>query len=841
MKRIVSILILACFSITGQMGSSPLVYPSAYAVEGIGNIAQEFRLPTPGVRVSLSPEFNPPILKGIKVHPDNPFRFDFILDKGDSQLGSDQLKNESARLIKYFLASLTIPEKDLWVNLSPYEKDRIIPNNFGLTEMGRDLLAEDYMLKQITASLIYPEDQIGKEFWKRIYEEAQKKYGTTNIPVNTFNKVWIIPEKAVIYENTKAGTAYVVESKLKVMLEEDYLSLSKHECRGRPCVGPQDGRTQGPPLRSTNSLGSQIVREIVIPELTKEVNKGKNFAYLKQVYSSLILAAWYKKKIKDSILSQLYADKSKVRGINYHSGYEAEAIYQRYLQAFKKGVFNYIKEDAIPIPEVPSKEQEILSRKYFSGGITDLAMNINIVTVSDAAIFAALDKVRKRLITIWVKISPFTETKLPVEESPQVLQKLNRVPVKEAEVIYRFLLNQTRIFQGEYVKRFVKGVNDSSPRENLDFSGRWAEKQEGYLEEDMRNVVAHRMVRSRVAGAERSTYWVLKNFKRNKTKKLKRSSKDSSKYEMLTYLLAKEAGENIPEVRALAELEAQQLGINKRVGNYYLEKLVSDRNWQGTELAQRDWRRAFCGLETLALFLEKIDPSIWNTGSVDGIPVSLDNDMILFDQSEDAYFVDLLSNHVLSLAVSLDATNREVIDHLYEHEADLEQLEKGIQNHGLGAGLIAAEGLNPADIAKAVLRIKQIQNIGHLVEKAGFTGEETRNITFRLRENQRILGRRMGKYWQILSGVSNNDFLQLDKVQRGRAYKKRTDDAAMVIRNGGIDLTQDNLNLQTQNAGEEIKFHLDPTMLAQLQNAPGFVPVIINIQPMTDLRLFLGL
>ena len=83
---------------------------------------------------------------------------------------------------------------------------------FGLTEMGRDLLAEDYMLKQITASLIYPEGETGKKFWKRIYEEAEKKFGTTNIPVNTFNKVWIVPEKAVVYENAKAGTAYVVEA-----------------------------------------------------------------------------------------------------------------------------------------------------------------------------------------------------------------------------------------------------------------------------------------------------------------------------------------------------------------------------------------------------------------------------------------------------------------------------------------------------------------------------------------------------------------------------------------------------------------------------------------------------
>ena len=64
-----------------------------------------------------------------------------------------------------------------------------MPEAFGQTEMGRDLLAQDYMLKQITASLVYPEDEFGKIFWKRIYEEAAKKFGTTNIPVNTFNKV----------------------------------------------------------------------------------------------------------------------------------------------------------------------------------------------------------------------------------------------------------------------------------------------------------------------------------------------------------------------------------------------------------------------------------------------------------------------------------------------------------------------------------------------------------------------------------------------------------------------------------------------------------------------------
>ena len=212
MKTPTVFIILISFIMTSLIGPLPLVK------------ADEFRLPAPGVMIHLSPEFNPAILKGIKVHPENPFLFDFILDQGDTMNGPgplrsrDQvrsgLREESTKLIKYFLASLTVPEKDLWVNLSPYEKERIVPQSFGLTEMGRDLLAEDYMLKQITASLIYPEDTIGKKFWKRIYEEAQKKFGTTNIPIDTFNKVWIVPDKAVVYENAKAGTAYVVESKL---------------------------------------------------------------------------------------------------------------------------------------------------------------------------------------------------------------------------------------------------------------------------------------------------------------------------------------------------------------------------------------------------------------------------------------------------------------------------------------------------------------------------------------------------------------------------------------------------------------------------------------------------
>src|SRR6202142_2081618 len=158
--------------------STSLYIPQASAVE-----LDFLTLPIPGVRVDLSPEFIPAELKGITIHPENPLMFDFIINRGDKPLSAAEKQEEYKKLVKYFLASLAVPDEDQWVNLSPYEKNRIIKDDFGKTVMGRDLLAQDYLLKQITASLIYPQDKLGRQFWNEIYGQAYKQFGTTNIPV----------------------------------------------------------------------------------------------------------------------------------------------------------------------------------------------------------------------------------------------------------------------------------------------------------------------------------------------------------------------------------------------------------------------------------------------------------------------------------------------------------------------------------------------------------------------------------------------------------------------------------------------------------------------------------
>jgi SAM-dependent methyltransferase len=988
--------------------------------------AQEFRLPSPGVRVSLSPEYNPPILKGIKVHPDNPFRFDFILDQGDKDLrhperseGSqqEQLKTESTRLIKYFLASLTIPEKDLWVNLSPYEKNRIVPGSFGQTEMGRDLLAEDYMLKQITASLIYPEDEIGKKFWKRIYEEAAKKFGTTNIPVNTFNKVWIVPEKAVVYENAKAGTAYVVESKLKVMLEQDYLSLEKHADIS-PSLFKEGVRGS---FKDSNALGSQIVREIVIPELTKEVNEGKNFAQLRQVYNSLILAIWYKKKIKDSILVQVYADKNKVAGAGYKN-LPVEAIYQRYLQAFKKGAYNYIKEDIDPLT------QETVPRKYFSGGF-DAAL------IAPMLDFAKASQLPQQLDNAQIVTADLA---MQTGDSAQLAQKLGdqartgdfAMRVKNEKEIQR-ILKPVEFVQIAGGNNSFEGVYEDRNR-NSPLAGHvikvpkpgMTEGQLQFSKENMGGLLANFNTVSNVVinGIERPFGVIQKELK---------VFKDVERLtDVQGYRLPSGAEIDLVEleknlVEAMVKrgiyyqdaLIPQNYGLDEKAGKLYLidhgdamfigpdhpylnkyvfRKPIDPRNPKRKGSPQWEFYKD----RSVGHYFNRIGVEdnntlykLWGTQSIDNRPVpdielhvdqsqvlskthklggsvqsarqSRDRAMTALTDAEDLNYAgrydpllfwldhndifriqDLPPSAVvdigcsfgygtLDLARKLEKQNPSLKvygvdpgDHVgkvreteemppnlifmqddhrltspdrlkqpirimtafnllryanfREKPEMIQQMAENLAEKGL---LILGDGGNRKDygltfivfqkrkgelvpIEMVLNRFGLINDTNHFEDWADYIpniGQKYFYQEFRLwaSEFEKIVVRGLIELQKNQDHKTSSeslhemffkkqlDFLKTRKVKFHSLFNgfvsiplSQFMDRALLVNNkkevGGIDLTPSNMNLQTQNKGSEIKFHLDSAQLAQLQNAPGFVPVIINIQPLNDLKSFLG-
>ncbi len=341
MRKIASFFVLIVFVF------SCITPPCGFAqsVSALGLMTQ------PGAQVGLTGAYMPSYLKGMVINPGDPFKFDFIIYRGDENFTDLQKQQQYPKLIKYFLAALAVPDTDQWVNLSPYEKDRIIPASFGNTEMGRDLLAQDYLLKQLSGSLTNPDSDLGKKFWDEVYSRAYERFGSTIVPNNTFNKVWVVPDKAVIYE--KGDTVYVLEQHLKVMMDKDYISTKNN--------------TSIEANEDASKIAQDVTREIIIPAIEKEVNEGKNFAPVRQVYSSMLLAAWYKRSLKGSILGRLYADKGKVKGVDQDAK-NNEHIYAKYVEAFKAGVFDMIKEDH------DRYTQQVIPRRYFSGGM----LNVNL-------------------------------------------------------------------------------------------------------------------------------------------------------------------------------------------------------------------------------------------------------------------------------------------------------------------------------------------------------------------------------------------------------------------------------------------------------------------------------
>ncbi|MCP4653648.1 MAG: hypothetical protein GY858_09770 [Candidatus Omnitrophica bacterium] len=360
-------------------------------------------MPLPTELINTTPHYNPATIHGVRFYADNPFKIDFIIDEGNSRFSNADLKSETSRLIKYFLAALTISEDDLWVNLSPHEKDRITPEALGATDMGRDLLAEDYILKQLLSSLTYPDNPVGKRFWSKVYERAYQLYGTTEVPMDTFNKIWIMPDRAVVHEANNG--AYLGERHLKVMLEEDYVAQKQNIVGVDPCVDPEqnninhNGRThRSAPTNNhnVNQLSAQIAKEVILPVIEEEINNGKNFSYLRQIYDALILATWFKERLRRSIqnsrlpkkyggqakfkiqnlLNKVYFDKNKVKGIEGEDPQIKEKIYSQYLEAYRKGVYNYVRRD------FDQHLRKRINRRYHSGGAEMLGKHVRAAIVT---------------------------------------------------------------------------------------------------------------------------------------------------------------------------------------------------------------------------------------------------------------------------------------------------------------------------------------------------------------------------------------------------------------------------------------------------------------------------
>ncbi|MDD5431601.1 MAG: hypothetical protein PHO70_01240 [Candidatus Omnitrophica bacterium] len=280
-----------------------------------------------------------------------------LLDKGDlKNVRTEQVKEAANKLLNYFFTGVTLPDEAFWVNLKPDAASNIIDDDLTKTDFGKILLEADLQLKKDTAHLTSPETPIGREYWNKLYQKAGELFGSDNLTIPTLCRPWIVPGEIVLRE-TK-DNAYIYKATLKVMLEEDHLKNS--------LVYDFNDERQ----KELNTYASSLMRESILPELTKAVNTEKKYAPLRQVYYSLILARWFKARFngKNGKYCSLI-DRKNLDGLVSKEPWSKDTYFNEYVKSFKDGEYN--------LKEAVNTVYGQVIRTYFSGGI-DLAATLPI-------------------------------------------------------------------------------------------------------------------------------------------------------------------------------------------------------------------------------------------------------------------------------------------------------------------------------------------------------------------------------------------------------------------------------------------------------------------------------
>ncbi|HQJ16335.1 MAG TPA: hypothetical protein PLJ26_07610, partial [Candidatus Omnitrophota bacterium] len=313
MRRILALLISFC-----------LIFEQA----GFAQVAGQ-----PGVPLYLSAvspaadRFRPIHLRSISIDPQAD-DVNVLLDRGDAaKVQPQEITDTAKKLMEYFQIGLRLPNSMFWVNLRPDAPREIIDPYLEKTDLGRVLLEADLQLKKDLAKFTDPSTAEGKQYWDRLYARAEQLYGSGDIEIPTVTRPWIVPGEIILGESR--DTAYVYKATLKVMLEQDYLKdsvqFSFDDERGR----------------EMNEYSSQLVRELIIPKLTRHVNASKQYAPLRQVYYSLILAQWFKARYSGQ--AGAYAQQIDTRdlaGLTSQKSWSKDTYFKAYQKSFNQGEYN---------------------------------------------------------------------------------------------------------------------------------------------------------------------------------------------------------------------------------------------------------------------------------------------------------------------------------------------------------------------------------------------------------------------------------------------------------------------------------------------------------------------
>lgn len=734
-------------------------------------------------------------------------------------------------------------------------------------------------------------------------------------------------------------------------------------------IGNPEMSKPGPPIKALegDKNTSQIIRDLIIPQLTKEINEGKNFTQLRQVYNSLILATWYKKKIsaiggsafggKDSILSQVYIDKNKVAGISIDNPQEKQNIYERYLKAFKKGAYNYIKEEQDPV------SRKMLPRKYFSGGVNVFGIskqldttgqfdtsssnpNLAIISVllsqdearhhSNQAMTNVEERIRQAatIIDQEIKVHGLKNFRLLERLSSQYGEEMNVYEFNGFKIIKKeFWLEDVRVIQelsqakksaivplfftNEFPKSYFElDLRDFGYVSFFDTSTKWVtadtlkrirDLYKATFRSDNHIWFQHGHLHMKNILVKFSEDGGIDDFKFIDFKVLEKVNVDTN-----PLLMAIRDGKKLNSIRQDfvdgVSLEWMELdGFDFSSLNFTAQAFI------GSSLVKAIFHKS--RLDSVSFELADLTEADFSDASIQDESTSfLYANMKDVDVAGASFdFPELLAYSLKTMKIGekigdsaqliQDAAMQQLKDNLIlEGDRLIQEIIAGSRDfkayqvgneqfdglkHLIVGELDALESFFSGAKIKSERYLDVLRTVGTLEELFSEYADYSNRVKLEQWANEFIsiydsekgrlvnlydLARmiKSGQFTQELADVVNRLRIIFDKnkvrIKEITKYLSMhsQDNSAMTVKNanviplelgndqaikGGIDFNSDKMNLETKvdsrlrgndKGREGILFHMDPAQLKQLQDSPGFAPIIIDIQPMMDLPKFLG-
>ena len=425
-KRIISLALSVVFSLqTCGFAQAAQLNLAGYLGQGLSSVSLD--------------RFHPASLRYFSYEPktDN---FQILLDKADEKgLSDTQVKDKADELMKYFRIGLSLPNDKFWVNLRPDAPEQIIDPELEQTDIGKIMLESDLELKKDTASFTSPQTKEGKEYWDKLYQKAGELFGSENITIPTLTRPWIVPGEIIVRESGDSGStplttsAYIYKAALKVLLEEDYLKSSQpSDPNYQPLTSNYN--FSDPRLKELNQYSTQLIRELILPKLTKEINRSKRYAGLRQVFYSLILARWFKGKFQGQSPSGTVPDlidSGNLDNLTSQKPWSKDTYYREYKKSFEQGEYNLSETVHTPTGQ--------LIRRYVSGGVFNLAAEPTggYKETVGSAIVKPVNGALLNLNGNYIKETKIAASPLTVEEAKNAaIQKIRKTNIKEIDEKY---------------------------------------------------------------------------------------------------------------------------------------------------------------------------------------------------------------------------------------------------------------------------------------------------------------------------------------------------------------------------------------------------------------------